>query len=96
MPQRGLLPFLIVVCVCLASIALLPAGAGPYTAVYGPASAFRAQRAILLLWFALVSLVTLAAAFVGALRTLSGSFLPFAAGGAADPLMPPLSCSLRC
>jgi len=71
-------------------------GCGPYTAVHGPLSAFRAQRAFLLLLFAIASLFWLAAAWVlsrffplGTLRLVVDP-----ARGAAG--FSSLDCSLRC
>jgi len=93
--ERGLICLAIVVSVCLAGIAFLPAGTGPYTAVYGPATALRAQRAVLLLSLAIsfVSTVFLVlAAFGSSLLGIPGSFI-----SAGDDLpLASLSAGLRC
>jgi hypothetical protein len=72
--QRGLIWLAIVLSVCVASVGFLPFGAGPYTAVYGPASALRAQRAILLLALA-ISFISTAFALLAALGCSESDFL---------------------
>jgi len=94
--ERGLLILTLVAGVSLASLALIPIGCGPYTAVHGPLSALRAQRAFLLLAYAVASVLWLAAAWV------STPFFPLSAlGPVEDPgagavELPSLLCSLRC
>jgi len=51
--QRGLICLAMFLGVCVSFVAFVPAGPGPYTVVYGPASALRAQRAMLLLLLAI-------------------------------------------
>jgi hypothetical protein len=96
MSERGLISLAIIICVCIMSIALLPAGTAPYTAVYGPASALRAQRAFLLLAFAVASVLWLAAAWA-----LTRFFPLSALGPVIDPSrraadFSSVPCSLRC
>jgi len=94
MPRRGLLSLLLIGCVCLASIAFLPFGAGPYTAVYGPTSALRAQRALALLWFVLLVLAEVATRAAVLLVHLGRSL---SALTAAPEFAPPAPLSaLRC
>lgn len=95
MLQRVLICLAIVIGVCLAGVWFLPAGAGPYTAVYGPASALRAQRAILLLALTisfLASLFGLLIAFVFIAYRFRGQ------NGLISPLSPAstLGSILRC
>jgi len=71
--QRGLVCLAIILSICVSTVALLPAGPGPYTAVYGPASALRAQRAILMLVLA-ISFVAAVAALLAALGAAESSF----------------------
>ena len=95
MCKRGLIGVAILVSIAVASVGFLPVGAGPYTTVYGPASALRAQRALLLLVLAIgfVSAVFAVLAVPGSFR--SESFDPLLALG-ESPSSAPLSCSLRC
>jgi len=93
--ERGLICLAIVVSICLAGVVFLPAGTGPYTAVYGPASALRAQRAVLLLALAISFLTTVSlslAAFVSFLSVFSGPLVPFEELLSAVPLTPSLRC----
>ena len=96
MPERGLISLVIVVCVCVASIAFLPFGAGPYTAVYGPTSALRAQRAFLLLAFVLAFVPLLAAIFTGAATSPSGPAFPVAGFEVETTGHSHLTSTLRC
>ena len=93
--RRGLICLAIVIGVCLAGVAFLPAGAGPYTAVYGPASTLRAQRAVLLLALAISFLAAVIAVAAAPRSSQCESFDPFV------PLVDlfssaPLIFSLRC
>ena len=93
--ERGLICLAIVLSVCLAGIAFLPAGSGPYTAVYGPASALRAQRAVQLLALAIsyVSVVfTVLAALGSNLVEFFGLLVP--TGEVVEAV--PTSAGLRC
>jgi len=93
--QRGLISLAIVIGVCLAGVVFLPAGAGPYTAVYGPASALRAQRAILLLALTICFLASLSALLV----VFVSIVFPFRARKSLiSPLSPgsAFSSTLRC
>jgi len=94
--ERCLLVLAIVASICLASLALVPAGCGPYPAVHGPVSALRAQRAFRMLVFAVAAVLWLAAAWVlTRFVALGASIKAFDAGPeAADPS--PLLCGLRC
>jgi hypothetical protein len=95
MCQRGMIFLAIMLSACVSMVAFLPAGPGPYTAVYGPASALRAQRAVLLLALAIsfVSTVFLLLAALGSFELPSR-----AATGLEHQLYPAptLSSSLRC
>jgi hypothetical protein len=71
--QRGLVCLAILLSVCVSTVALLPVGPGPYTAVYGPASALRAQRALLLLVLA-ISFVATVFALLAALGSSESPF----------------------
>ena len=85
----------IVVSICLVGVAFIPAGAGPYTAVYGPASALRAQRAVLLLALVIGFLTTVSlvlTAFVSFLSEFSGPLVPSEELLSAAPLSPSLRC----
>jgi len=85
----------IVVSICLVGVAFLPAGAGPYTAVYGPASALRAQRAVLLLTLVIGFLTTVSlvlTAFVSFLSEFSGPLVSLKELLSAAPLSPSLRC----
>lgn len=94
MPHRGLFPLFVVIAVCLASIAFLPFGAGPYTAVYGPTSALRAQRAVALLWFAIVFLAAIVALAVRVTLVARRPF--FAFGTETETAACPVLLALRC
>jgi len=93
--QRRFFWLAIVLSLSVASAGFLPAGVGPYTAVYGPASALRAQRAILLL--------TLATNFVSVVFVVLTAAGP-EESGILDAVIPvhllaspsPLASSLRC
>jgi hypothetical protein len=79
MRERVFVSLAIVLCLCLTGIAFLPAGSGPYSAVYGPASALRAQRAVLLLALAIgfASMVTAALSALSSSQSDSfGSLVP--------------------
>ncbi len=96
MLQRGLICLAILLSLCVSVVAFLPVGAGPYTAIYGPASALRAQRALLLLVLAIgfTSLefeVLFAIGSFGSPCAADGR--RFAPGLCSDPA---LSISLRC
>lgn len=93
--ERGLICLAIVISVCLASIPFLPVGSGPYTAVYGPASALRAQRALLLLVLAIsfLSLVFAVLSALGSSQLDSPSFLiPDRELDSPSPLLAGLRC----
>ena len=93
--ERGLMYLAIVVSICLVGVAFLPAGAGPYTAVYGPASALRAQRAVLLLTLVIGFLTTVSlvlTAFVSFLSEFSGPLVSLKELLSAAPLSPSLRC----
>lgn len=95
MCKRGLICLAIVVSVCLVGIAFLPAGSGPYTAVYGPASALRAQRAVLLLALA-ISYLAMVFAVLSALGSslfdAFGSLVPVRDCSSPSPLIAGLRC----
>jgi len=96
MRERGLITLTIIASVCIASIGLVPMGCGPYTAVHGPLSALRAQRAFLLLSFAIASLFWLAAAWVLS-RFFSLGTLRLVVDPASEAAgCSSLHCSLRC
>jgi len=78
MRDGGLIPLLIIASVCITSLGLVPMGAGPYTAVHGPLSALRAQRAFLLLAYAVAAMFWLAAAWV------FNAFFPLSALGRVE------------
>jgi len=93
--QRGLICLAIILSFCVSVVAFVPAGGGPYTAVYGPASALRAQRSILLLVLA-IGFVSTVFALLAAPGS-STSELPAAVRGPAQPFpASDLSSSLRC
>jgi hypothetical protein len=96
MPERGLICLAIIVCVCVASIAFLPFGAGPYTAVYGPASALRARRAFVVLTFVLAFVSLLASIFTGAATAPCGPIFPVAGFEAEATGPSSLTSILRC
>jgi hypothetical protein len=96
MRDRGLIPFVIIVSVCIASLGLVPVGCGPYTAVHGPLSGLRAQRGFLLLAFAVASVLWLAAAWVFSRYLSLGAFSPVVEAGSEMAEFFAVSCSLRC
>jgi hypothetical protein len=65
--------FVIVTLVCVMSMAPLRSGHGSFSAVHGPATAFRARRAFLLLLLAVATILELAAS----LRLMLASFIGF-------------------
>jgi len=56
----GLFALILAASLLLAGLSLVPAGCGPYSVVYGPATALRAQRAFLFLTLVLVALIVFA------------------------------------
>jgi hypothetical protein len=96
MRDRGLIPLFIIASVCITSLGLVPMGAGPYTAVHGPVTALRAQRAFLLLAYAVASVLWLAAAWVFSRFFSVGTLDPVAEAGAGAGEFSAVSCSLRC
>jgi len=93
--QRGLIWLAILVSLCVASVGFLPFGAGPYTAVYGPASALRAHRANLLLAIAISFLSTICA-LIAALGSSELAFPPALSPDSQPPSSLTLCSSLRC
>jgi len=93
--RRGLIWLAIVVTISVACIGFVPVGTGPYTAVYGPASALRAQRALLLLALAISFLSTVFRVLAQPSSSHSESFDSFLALGDISSSAP-LICSLRC
>jgi len=94
--ERGFFVVAIMACVCVASLALVPIGAGPYTAVHGPITALRAQRAILLLVFSVTSVLLLGPA---RLFSRENPFVTFISAVGFVPqavALRPVLCSLRC
>jgi hypothetical protein len=96
MRDRGLIPFVIIASVCITSLGLVPMGAGPYTAVHGPVTALRAQRAFLLLSFAVAAVLWLAAAWVFSRFFSVGALGPVAEAGAGAGEFSTVCCGLRC
>jgi len=94
--ERGLISLAVIVCVCIASVAFLPFGSGPYTAVYGPTSALRAQRVLQLLVFVLAHFALLPGAFQSIVVFTRGPVVPVAAPISEIPSLSSLTCSLRC
>jgi hypothetical protein len=93
--QRGLVWLAILLSLCVAAVGFLPFGTGPYTAVYGPASALRAQRALLLLALAISFLATIFA-LLAALGSSESAFeLPLSLVQQPRSSLA-LSSSLRC
>lgn len=74
----------------MASLCLVPAGHGPYSAVYGPKAPLRAYRASLLLMQALVAVVLVSVILPG----LPQGFTHSSSLG-DDPLAHAHFCSLR-
>jgi len=96
MRERGLITLTIIASVCITSLGLVPMGAGPYTAVHGPVSALRAQRAFLLLAFAVASVLWLAAAWMFSRFFSVGALGPVADAGVGAAEFSAVTCSLRC
>ena len=95
MLSRRVLWLAIVLSLCVASAGFLPVGVGPYTAVYGPASALRAQRAILLLALA-ISFLSARFAELAALGALEAAIFHTAAPARRFCPSSPMAGTLRC
>ena len=83
--------------ICVMSIFLFPVGSGPFSATHGPATAFRAKRAALLLSLTLLvaAILTVACASLFSLCHVALATLPDAS--AAQISKPPaLTCVLLC
>ena len=93
--QRGLVFLAILLSACLSVVVFLPVGSGPYTAVYGPASALRAQRAILLLVLA-ISFVTAVVAPIASCVPTEFSFVHVGIPVLTLSPSAPLATTLRC
>jgi len=76
-------------------MAFLPAGTAPYSAVYGPASALRAQRAVLLLALA-ISFLSTVFGVLAALGLFLSEFPGLLVSLRACVSAAPLSAGLRC
>jgi hypothetical protein len=59
---RRILCLLVLICICAAFVSLFPVGAGPFSLVYGPQTAFRAYRASLQLMQSVTAIVIFATA----------------------------------
>ena len=94
--ERSLFALLIAAGVLLAGLWLVPVGCGPYTVVYGPTTALRAQRAMLFLTLVWVALAALGPAAVVIRRILAFRPLRCAACGAERFILSPELSGLRC
>jgi hypothetical protein len=94
--QRGLLGLLLAAGLLLAGWGLVHVGCGPYTVVYGPATALRAQRAFLFLTLILVALAALVPAAIPLHRWSPTLRIFFADRGADLLVLPSPACGLRC
>jgi hypothetical protein len=96
MSERGLFVLLLATSLLLAGLALVQVGCGPYSVVYGPASALRAQRAFLfltLVWTGLGALVSAGTLFSASSASRQGRC---ACSSDVSLLLPHLDSSLRC
>ncbi len=87
---------LVVAFVCVVGMGLLPRGTAPFSVVYGPASAFRAERAFLLLTFAVLTALKLSAGSVPTWFLASFFSYPVFAPFAPVSDLALLTCNLRC
>jgi len=96
MSARGLLCLTLIALIALVSMCPMPVGHGPRTAVYGPATAFRAYRASLQLRSAVSALliVLMAVTSLCFLRS-EHSELEIERDASSLPLLPLLT-ALRC
>ena len=96
MSVRGLICLTLITFITLVSMCPLPVGHGPRTAVYGPATAFRAYRASLQLRSAVSALLVVLTAFASLCFSRSEhSELDTERDAASAPLLPLLT-ALRC
>jgi hypothetical protein len=96
MSARRLAFLLTLSLLCVVSMGFARSGTAPFSVVYGPASAFRAERAFLLLTFAVVAALKLAIVFVAACFLSRLRFLPASTVLVPAPDFFALSCSFRC
>jgi len=96
MSVRGLLCLTLIAFIALVSVCPLPVGHGPRTAVYGPATAFRAYRASLQLRSAVSALLVVLMAFASLCfpRSEHSEFDAVRDAASVPPL--PLLTTLRC
>jgi hypothetical protein len=83
--------------ICVMSIFLFPVGNGPFSATHGPATAFRAKRATVLLSLRLfvAAILTVACAWLFRLCPVALATLPDASAARVSKL-PALTCVLLC
>jgi len=94
--ERGLFVLLLAASLLLAGLALVQVGCGPYSVVYGPASALRAQRAILFLTLVWTALGALACAGVSICAFCSPRQARPAGASDSSLLLALLVSGLRC
>ena len=93
---RRLVVLLVLALLSVVSMGFAPRGTAPFSVVYGPASAFRAERAFLLLSFAVLAVLKLAAVLIRLTVSRRSSEWP-AVGSSGSVLdSAPLISTLRC
>lgn len=96
MVPRRLALFLLLALLCVIGVGFAPRGTAPFSVVYGPASAFRAQRAFLLLTFAVLAALKLFQVFCSRIFFGRSHFLSALAAYSVTSEFAPLTGVFRC